>query len=62
MLSFLKPHRGRVSLLSVLLLLEIGLGALQPWPFAIVIDYVLGNNAIPCSTFSRSWTALTCHG
>src|SRR5215475_2421326 len=42
MLSFLKPHRGRVTLLSVLLLLEIGLGALQPWPFAIAIDYVLG--------------------
>src|SRR5215813_8430563 len=42
MLSFLNPHRGRVTLLSVLLLLEIGLGALQPWPFAIAIDYVLG--------------------
>ena len=42
MLSFLRPHRGRVTLLSVLLLLEIGLGALQPWPFAIAIDYVLG--------------------
>jgi ABC-type multidrug transport system fused ATPase/permease subunit len=42
MLSFLTPHRGRVTLLSVLLLLEIGLGALQPWPFAIAIDYVLG--------------------
>ncbi len=42
MLSFLRPHRGRVMLLSALLLLEIGLGALQPWPFAIAIDYVLG--------------------
>jgi ABC-type multidrug transport system fused ATPase/permease subunit len=47
MLSFLKPHRGRVSLLAVLLLLEIGLGVLQPWPLAIVIDYVLGKKAIP---------------
>src|SRR5882762_1367288 len=43
MLSFLRPHRRRVSLLAVLLLLEIGLGALQPWPFAIAIDHVLGN-------------------
>ena len=42
MLSFLGPHRGRVSLLAVLLLTEIALGALQPWPFAIAIDYVLG--------------------
>ncbi len=42
MLSFLGPHRGRVTLLAVLLLAEIALGALQPWPFAIAIDYVLG--------------------
>ncbi len=49
MLSFLKPHRGRVSLLAVLLLLEIGLGVLQPWPLALVIDYVLGQKAIPAS-------------
>jgi len=40
-LSFLRPHRSRVALLVVLLLLELGLGALQPWPLAIVIDYVL---------------------
>jgi len=42
MLSFLCPHRGRVTLLAALLLAEIALGALQPWPFAIAIDYVLG--------------------
>jgi ABC-type multidrug transport system fused ATPase/permease subunit len=40
-LSFLKPYRGRVALLAGLLVSEIGLGALQPWPLAIVIDYVL---------------------
>jgi ABC-type multidrug transport system fused ATPase/permease subunit len=40
-LSFLKPYRGRVVLLAALLVSEIGLGALQPWPLAIVIDYVL---------------------
>jgi len=40
-LSFLRPHRSRVALLIVLLLMELGLGALQPWPLAIVIDYVL---------------------
>ena len=51
-LSFLRPYRKRVALLAVLLLSEIGLGALQPWPLAIVIDYVLtplnlGGKAFP---------------
>ena len=46
-LSFLRPYRARVSVLSVLLLSEIVLGALQPWPFAIVIDYVLTRKPFP---------------
>jgi ATP-binding cassette subfamily B protein/subfamily B ATP-binding cassette protein MsbA len=40
-LSFLRPYQKRVVLLIVLLLSEIGLGALQPWPLAIAVDYVL---------------------
>jgi len=40
-LPFLRPYRKRVALLAVLLASEIALGALQPWPLAIVIDYVL---------------------
>ena len=48
-LSFLRPYRRRVAVLSILLLLEIGLGALQPWPFKIVIDYVLGGQPFPRS-------------
>jgi ATP-binding cassette, subfamily B, bacterial len=47
-LSFLRPYRTRVALLAVLLLTEIGLGALQPWPLAVVIDYVIvANHPIP---------------
>jgi len=46
-LPFLRPHRGRVTLLSLLLLVEIGLGALQPWPLKAVIDYVLEQRQIP---------------
>ena len=46
-LAFLKPYRNRVTLLSVLLISEIGLGVLQPWPLAIVIDYVLQQRPIP---------------
>jgi ATP-binding cassette, subfamily B, bacterial len=44
-LAFLRPYRARVALLAVLLASEIGLGALQPWPLAVVIDYVLGSKA-----------------
>jgi ABC-type multidrug transport system fused ATPase/permease subunit len=46
-LSYLRPYRRRVMLLSVLLLLEIGLGALQPWPLKIVIDNVLNHETHP---------------
>src|SRR5205823_3199322 len=38
-LSFLRPHRHRAALLVGLLASEVALGALQPWPFKIVIDY-----------------------
>ncbi len=46
-LSFLRPYRGRLALLSVLLLFEVLLGVLQPWPLAIVLDYVLAGRALP---------------
>ena len=46
-LSFLKPYRGRVMLLAVFLMIEVVLGALQPWPIKVVIDYVLVQNPIP---------------
>jgi len=59
MLSFLRPHRGRVTLLSILLLLEIGLGALQPWPLAIAIDYVLGPKKFP--PWIAPWIASITH-
>ena len=48
-LTSLRPYRGRVALLTVLLVSEIGLGALQPWPLAIVIDYVLGSKPFPAA-------------
>ena len=46
-LPFLYPYRKRVGALAALLLAEIGLGALQPWPLAIVIDYVLQGRPFP---------------
>jgi ATP-binding cassette subfamily B protein/subfamily B ATP-binding cassette protein MsbA len=48
-LTSLRPYGGRVALLTVLLVSEIGLGALQPWPLAIVIDYVLGSKPFPAA-------------
>jgi ATP-binding cassette subfamily B protein len=46
-LSFLRPHRSRVLLLMLLLVIQIVLGALQPWPLKIVIDYVLDQRPLP---------------
>jgi ATP-binding cassette, subfamily B, bacterial len=61
MLSFLRPHRRKVWLLSILLLLEVGLGALQPWPFAWVIDHVLIEKPFADARLQAIATALT-HG
>lgn len=46
-LSFLAPYRGRVVLLAVLELIQIALGALEPWTLKVVVDYVLGTAQIP---------------
>jgi ATP-binding cassette subfamily B protein len=57
-LSFLRPHRRRVSLIAVLLLAEVGLSALEPWPLKIVIDNVL--QGLPLAeVLSRPVTAVT---
>src|SRR4029077_9350828 len=61
MLSFLRPHRGRVTLLACLMLAEIVLGALQPWPFAWVIDHVLIGKPFSDARLQTVATALT-HG
>jgi ATP-binding cassette subfamily B protein/subfamily B ATP-binding cassette protein MsbA len=50
----MQPYRRQVALLSVLLVSEIVLGALQPWPLAIVIDYVLTPAALGGKTFPAS--------
>lgn len=48
-LSFMRPYRGRVFGIGMLLLLQVALGALEPWPLKIVIDYVLGQHDLPQS-------------
>jgi ATP-binding cassette subfamily B protein len=47
MLQYMRPYTSRVALLAVLLVSEIGLGAMQPWPFAWVIDYVFAQHPMP---------------
>ena len=46
-LSFLRPYRGRLAMLSLFMLFQVLLGVLQPWPLAIVLDYVLAGRALP---------------
>jgi hypothetical protein len=46
-LSLLRPYRARVVMISILALLEIGLGALAPWPLKVVVDNVLGGQRLP---------------
>jgi ATP-binding cassette subfamily B protein/subfamily B ATP-binding cassette protein MsbA len=46
-LSFLAPYRGRVILLAALQLVQIALGALEPWTLKIVVDYVLSSAPMP---------------
>ena len=57
-LSFLRPHRRRVSLIAVLLLIQVGLSALEPWPLKIVIDNVLQGLPL-AAVLSRPMTAVT---
>jgi ABC-type multidrug transport system fused ATPase/permease subunit len=47
MKPFLRPYRGRLGVLGGLLVLEVILGALQPWPLMFVIDYVLTGRPLP---------------
>ncbi|HUR32754.1 MAG TPA: ABC transporter ATP-binding protein [Vicinamibacterales bacterium] len=46
-LSYVRPYRGRVAGVAALTLLQVGLGALEPWPLKLVIDYVLGQHDLP---------------
>jgi ABC-type multidrug transport system fused ATPase/permease subunit len=46
-LGFLRPYRVRMAFVALLLLLEVALGALEPWVLKIVIDYVLVGQPMP---------------
>src|SRR5262249_1738208 len=61
-LSFLRPYRGRVALLAVLSVGEISLGALQPWPLKLVVDYVLDADKHPLPPRLRQWLGAVTSG
>ena len=46
-LSFLRPHRPRVLAITTLAVVEVGFGALAPWPLKTVVDNVLGGQPLP---------------
>jgi ABC-type multidrug transport system fused ATPase/permease subunit len=46
-LSFLRPYQARMAFVACLLLLEVALGALEPWVLKVVIDYVLVGQPMP---------------
>ena len=45
--SCMRPYRGRILLIALIALVEIGLGVLTPWTLGIVIDNVLGTQPMP---------------
>ncbi len=46
---FLRPRKKGLLLALLLLLLETGTSLAQPWPLALILDYVLGDQTIPIS-------------
>jgi ATP-binding cassette, subfamily B, bacterial len=46
-LSFLRPYQARVAAMFGLGIVEVGLGALAPWPLKTVVDNVLGGQPLP---------------
>ena len=46
-LSFLRPYRSRMAAMFALALVEVGFGALAPWPLKAVVDNVLGGQPLP---------------
>jgi ABC-type multidrug transport system fused ATPase/permease subunit len=56
-LAFLRPFRVRMAFVACVLLLEVALGALEPWVLKVVIDYVLVGQTIP-SPFAEWFQAV----
>jgi ATP-binding cassette subfamily B protein len=60
-LSYFRPDAGRIYVVLVLLLVSVGLNVLKPWPFALLVDNVLGKKPYPAwaPETVKNWNALT---
>jgi len=60
-LSYFRPDAGRIGVVLVLLLVSVGLNVLKPWPFALLVDNVLGKKPYPswAPETVKTWNALT---
>ena len=45
--AYMRPYRWRLALLAVVSVVEVGVGALAPWPLKIVVDNVLIGHPLP---------------
>jgi ABC-type multidrug transport system fused ATPase/permease subunit len=45
--ELLRPYRGRLAIVFVAMLIEIGTSLAAPWPLKLVIDDALGNHHLP---------------
>jgi len=45
--SFARPHWAKLSLLAFLMLLNVGLDLLKPWPLSLIVDHLLTNRPLP---------------
>jgi ATP-binding cassette subfamily B protein len=45
--SYMRPYRWRLTVLALVSVVEVGLGALTPWPLKVVVDNVLSHRPMP---------------
>ena len=60
-LGYFRPDAGRIAVVLALLLVSVGLNVLKPWPFALLVDNVLGKKPYPAwaPEAVKHWSALT---
>jgi len=60
-LGYFRPDAGRIGAVLALLLVSVGLNVLKPWPFALLVDNVLGKKPYPAwaPEAVKHWSALT---
>src|SRR5947209_11276855 len=57
-LRFFRPDRARIAFVLALMLVNIALNLLKPWPLALIVDSVLGSKPVPA--WIGSWAGGDC--